>query len=342
MAGKNAKSIIQFVILLGIGILLIWLSVSSITPEQKQEIIVAFQTANYFWIVVAMIVAVLSHFLRAYRWNYLLKPVGYKINLLNATCHVLIGYFANYGIPRMGEVSRCTLAARYDKVPFEVAFGTVITERIIDFILFLLIFVLTLLLQFNELIGLANKLIFDPMREKLAGVTQSPVKLVVLIVVVASIVAIFFILRKKFSSLLRGKLGGIIKGMGEGIGSVRKMENPIKFIVLSLMIWICYFYALYFCFFALPGTSHLGQKECLTLLLFGTFGVIFSPGGLGAYPAIVGGILMVTYNIDKVSAFALPWLSWTSQFVLIVVLGTICLIVLPLYNRKRNVVSSTT
>src|ERR1044072_2457274 len=131
MASKNAKSIIQFIILLGIGILLIWLSLSSITPDQKKEIIVAFQTADYFWVFVAMVVAFLSHFLRAYRWNYLLKPVGHKIDLLNASCHVFVGYFANYGIPRMGEVSRCTLAARNDKVPFEVAFGTVITERII-------------------------------------------------------------------------------------------------------------------------------------------------------------------------------------------------------------------
>ncbi|MGZ3919592.1 MAG: hypothetical protein ACXVC7_04840, partial [Bacteroidia bacterium] len=100
-----------------------------------------------------------------------------------------------------------------------------------------------------------------------------------------------------------------------------------------------YFYSLYACFFALNGTSHLGQKECLTLLLFGTFGVIFSPGGLGAYPYIISSILIATYGLDKVPAIALPWLVWTSQFVLIVVLGIISLIVLPLYNRNKNVVS---
>lgn len=177
MAGKNTKSIIQFVVLLGIGILLIWLSLSGITPAQKTEIVFSFQTANYFWVITATIVSLFSHFLRAYRWNYLLKPVGYKTNLLNATCHVLVGYFANYGIPRMGEVTRCTLAAKYDKVPFEVGFGTVITERIIDFILFLVIFVLTLILQFSELIGLANKLIFDPFASKMQGIGQSPLKL---------------------------------------------------------------------------------------------------------------------------------------------------------------------
>jgi uncharacterized protein (TIRG00374 family) len=338
MASKQTKSFIQFIVLLGIGILLIWLSLKQVAP-QKDKIVDAFKNADYFWIVVSMSIAFLSHFLRAYRWNYLLEPVGHKVKLLNANCHVLVGYFANYGIPRMGEVSRCTLAARYDKVPFEIGFGTVITERIIDFILFLVIFVLTLAFQFNELIGLANQLIFDKLREKLSGISGQPLKLIFLIAAVMVVVIGFFVLRKKFAGLLKGKLGGIIKGMGEGIGSVRKMKNPFQFVLLSLMIWACYFYSLYFCFFALDGTKHLGQDECLTLLLFGTFGVIFSPGGLGAYPAIVGGILLYTFHVDLVSSFALPWLSWTSQFILVVVLGIISLILLPLFNRQKNVVS---
>jgi uncharacterized protein (TIRG00374 family) len=271
----------------------------------------------------------------------LLEPLGHKVNLVNSTCHVLVGYFANYGIPRMGEITRCSLAARYDKVPFEVAFGTVITERIIDFLLFLVIFVLTLAFQFTELIGLANELIFDKLRDKFSELSQSPFKMLLLAGILLVMVAVFFLIRKKVSSLLKGKLGGLIKGMGEGIGSIRKMKNPFQFIILSVLIWACYFYALYVCFFALPGTSQLGQKECLTLMLFGTFGVIFSPGGLGAYPAIVGGILHYTFNIDKISSFALPWLSWTSQFILVVILGIIALIFLPLYNRKKNVVSQT-
>ena len=153
------------------------------------------------------------------------------------------------------------------------------------------------------------------------------------------VVLAFYLLKKKFAAVLKGKFGGIIKGMGEGIGSIRNMKDPFGFIFLSLFIWTCYFYSLYVCFFALSGTAHLGQRECLTLFLFGTFGVIFSPGGLGAYPAIVGGILLYTYQINKADAFALPWLSWASQFILIVVTGILSLIILPLYNRNKNVVS---
>ena len=339
MAGKNTRSIIQFLVLLSIGILLIWLSLKQVAPE-KDKIYQAFESANYYWIGLGMVIAFMSHFLRAYRWNDLLKPLGYKVGLANATCHVLVGYFANYGIPRMGEVTRCTLAARYDKVPFEVGFGTVITERIVDFIVFLFIFLLTLAFQFKELIGLANELIFDKLGEILTGITAQPSKLSILIAVVLLFGFLFFKLRMKLSSILKGKLGNLLKGMGQGIGSIRKMEKPVRFVFLSLLIWACYFYALYVCLFALPGTAHLGQSECLTLLLFGTFGVIFSPGGLGAYPAIVGGILLYTFHVDTASSFALPWLSWTSQFVLVVALGIISLIFLPLYNRNNNVVSS--
>jgi glycosyltransferase 2 family protein len=338
MANKNVKSILQFVVLLSIGILLVWLSLRQVAPV-KNQIIDAFKNANYFWIIVSLIISLFSHFLRAYRWNFLLEPLGYKTNTFNATCHVMIGYLANYGIPRMGEISRCTLATKYDKVPFEVAFGTVITERIVDFILFIFIFLLTLALQFNELIGLANQYVFDGLREKLSGLTQQPIKLMILLAIVITITLLFFVLRKKIISLLKGKLGVIIKGMLQGVGSIRKMDNPLKFIFYSLLIWACYFYSLYLAFFSLIGTSHLGQKECLTLLLFGTFGVIFSPGGLGAYPFILGGILLNTFHVDQVTAFAFPWLAWTSQFVLILVFGLLSLIVLPIYNRKKNGVS---
>ncbi len=132
----------------------------------------------------------------------------------------------------------------------------------------------------------------------------------------------------------------MIKGFGKGLGSVKDMEHKFQFIILSLAIWASYFYSLYVCFFAFEGTSQLGQSECLVLLLFGTFGVVFSPGGLGAYPAIITALLMY-YGIEQIAAFSFPWMAWTSQFILIVVLGLLSLILLPIINKtKSDVVSS--
>lgn len=337
MQGNKTKSVIQFVVLLSVGILLIWLSLKQVAPE-KENILKAFSEADYFWVFVSLIISFFSHFLRAFRWNYLLEPLGYRTNLLNANCHVMIGYFANYGIPRMGEITRCTLAAKYDNVPFEVALGTVITERIVDFFVFLLIFIITLFIQFSDLIGLANELIFDKLSQSFSGLAHSPTKLMIVGGVLIGTIVFFIVFRKKIGGLLKGKFGKVIKGMLDGLSSIRKTKNPIQFILLSLLIWASYFYSLYACFFAIEGTSHLGQKECLTLLLFGTLGVIFAPGGLGAYPFILFTILSGTYNVSQAPAFALPWLSWTSQFVLILFLGILSLVILPIYNKNKHVV----
>ncbi len=336
----RTKSIIQFIVLLSVGILLTWLSLRSVWTE-REKIADSFKTANYFWVIISMIISLFSHFLRAYRWNYLLKPAGYSVKPANAVGAVLVGYFANYGLPRMGEITRCTLVTKYDKVPFEVALGTVITERIIDLLLLLVIFVLTLFAQFSQLSDLASKYIFNPLMSKLSGMAQHPAQLIILIVLCLGVVVGLFLVRKKISQALTGKFGTIIKGFGKGLGSVKDIDKKFQFIVLSLAIWAAYFYSLYACFFAFSGTSGLGQSECLVLLLFGTFGVVFSPGGLGAYPAIITALLLFTYHVEKISAVAFPWMAWTSQFILIVVLGILSLILLPVINKnnKEDVVS---
>ena len=335
---KNTKSIIQFLVLLSVGILLAWLSIKSVWAE-KDKIIESFQTANYVWVFIAILISLLSHYLRAFRWNYLLKPLGHQVKPFNALGAVLVGYFANYGIPRMGEITRCTLVTKYDKVPFEIALGTVITERIVDTLLLLVIFVLTLFAQFSQLTSLSSQYLINPLMSKLHGVSEHPLKLVVLISVIVLLSVFLFLIRKKISNLLNSKLGSIIKGFGKGLSSIKDIDKKFQFIALSIAIWLCYFYSLYVCFFAFTGTSHLGHSECLVLMLFGTFGVIFSPGGLGAYPAIVTSLLLF-YGIDKIPAFAFPWMAWTSQFVLIVVLGVLSLILLPLLNKeKKDVVS---
>jgi uncharacterized protein (TIRG00374 family) len=335
---KSTKSIIQFIALLGVGILLVWLSFRSVWTE-KEKILDSFKSANYFWVVVSVLISLLSHFLRAFRWNYLLKPAGYAVKPTNAVGAVLVGYFANYGLPRMGEITRCTLVTKYDDVPFEVALGTVITERIVDMLLLIVIFFLTLFAQFSQLKELTVEYLYNPLMSKLSGILAHPTKFIILVsIFVVGLIGLILI-RKKISGLLKGKFGNIIKGFAKGLSSVKDIDKKFQFIALSLAIWASYFYSLYFCFFAFEGTSHLGHSECLAILLFGTLGVVFSPGGLGAYPAIVTALLTY-YGIEQISAFSFPWMAWTSQFILIVVLGLLSLILLPIINKSKTDVVS--
>lgn len=333
----KTKSIIQFVVLLGVGILLVWLAFSQVA-EKKDEIVNAFTNANYFWVTVSVLIGFISHFLRAYRWNFLLEPLGHKTSLLNANAAVFIGYFANYGLPRMGEISRCTIADRYDKVPFQVGFGTVVTERIIDTFLLLIIFLLTLVFQFTELAGLMEKYIFSGVRTKSHALADRPIIAITLVIFIVGSAIALYILRKKILGKLKGKFGSVVKGFLEGLSSVRKLRNLGAFVGLSFLIWTAYFYSLYFCLKALPETAVINQTQCLTLMLFGTLGIVFTPGGLGAYHLIIAEILMF-YSVEQVPAVAFPWLVWTSQFILIAVLGLISMAALPIINKKNHVVS---
>jgi glycosyltransferase 2 family protein len=331
---SKTRSVIQFILLLGLGILLVWLAVSQVASK-KEEIISAFANANYIWVFLSALIVVFSHFVRAYRWNYLLEPLGYKSTFMNSSSAVIIGYFANYGLPRMGELSRCTIVDRYNKIPFQVAFGTVVTERIIDFFVLVLIFVLTLVFQFSELIGLSNQYIFHPLKDKLYAVYQKPVFAIILAIAALGFCMTILIFRKKIAEKFKGKFGNFIKGFWEGLSSARKMKNFPTFIILTLLIWAMYFYSFYVCLYALPETMMVNHKQCLTLMLFGTLGVAFTPGGLGAYHLIIANILMF-YGVEQVASVAMPWLVWTAQFVFVLVLGTLALILLPIVNKKKD------
>lgn len=232
---KSTKSIIQFTVLLGVGILLAWLSIKSVWGE-RDKIADSFATANYFWVGVSIAIAFLSHYLRAFRWNYLLKPLGYSVKPANALGAVLVGYFANYGLPRMGELTRCTLVAKYDDVPFEVALGTVITERIVDMLLLVAIFVLTLFAQFSQLKTLAVEYIVDPLMGKLSGISAQPVKFIILISLAIIAFIGFMLIRKRLAKALTGKFGNIIKGFGNGLSSVKDIDKKFQFIALSIAI----------------------------------------------------------------------------------------------------------
>lgn len=331
----KGKSIIQTLVLSALGVVFVWFAYGQI-EKNKTEIASAFANANYFWVFVCALIAFLSHVVRAYRWKYLLEPLGYKISFFNAFAAVYIGYFGNYApVLRLGEVYRATIVDRYEKIPFQTGFGTIITERLVDTLLLFVIFGLTLLFQFSELIGLSNKYIFDPLGEKYGDMSTS--KIVMLCIIAAGVIIAFMAFRKKIAAKLQGKLGNFIKGFMDGLLSIRKMKNFWAFAFFSVLIWAMYFYSTLVCLNALPETKVIGHKECLTIMLFGTLGVVFSPGGLGAYHLIVAGILTF-YGIAEAPAIAIPWLVWTASFVMISFFGLLSIILLPIVNKNRNVV----
>ncbi|MEI6059842.1 MAG: lysylphosphatidylglycerol synthase transmembrane domain-containing protein [Bacteroidota bacterium] len=332
------RNITRFTIFLGIGIFFIWLFLHNLSPEQKLEILHSMGNANYFWIILAIPLGILSHFVRAIRWKMLIETMGYKPRTSNIFFAVIIGYLANLALPRLGEVSRCTVLTKYEEVPFNKSFGTVITERALDFIVFVLLFFVNLAFQAQRLSGYIDEKIYKPLQAKLHLSYNLSGSLTILALAFTVFIAVIFLVFRKriLANKLYIKIKEMVLGFIEGMKSLLKVKRLWLFALYTLSIWTLYLLMAYMVFFSIPGSSGLGLDAGLAVLVFGSVGMMIVQGGIGIYPAIVAETL-VLYGVASAQGYALGWLIWTSQNVTIALGGIISLILLPLLNNRKNV-----
>jgi uncharacterized protein (TIRG00374 family) len=336
MPRKNrVTTFIKFMIFLGLGIFIAWLSLRGLTPEERSQIIHSFRTANYNWVILTISMGILSHVLRSLRWMLFFEPMGYHPSFKNTFYAVMVGYFANMAFPRLGEVTRCGVLSRYEKIPFNKSFGTVITERTIDMILFVLLFFLMVATQAGTIGHYMNTNIYPKFAEKI----QNPIFSKVVIISAAALflifVALVYLLRKKIAaSHLFIKIKKLVIGFWEGLKSLALIRRPGLFVFYSLAIWTLYFLMIYVCFFCFPETGLLTPGAGLSCLVLGSVGIMVTPGGIGLYPAIIQETLLL-YGITRTTGLALGWISWTAQTTMILVIGGVSLILLS-FNKQTN------
>lgn len=329
---KNSflKKILHLLVALIIGFGIIWLSVRKLSPQDKVEIKSAFAQANYWWILLSLMVAFISNISRSIRWKQLLKPIGYRPKFINVMLSVLVAYFANLGLPRLGEVVRCGLLRTHEKIPVEQSLGTVVTERVLDLIVFASIFIINFFVQFNLIHDYIEREIFCHFNFNLST------SLYVLGGLFVVFVVLLIVFRKRLSKLtVYQKVKHIIEGFWTGIKSITKVDKPLIFIFHSLFIWLCYWLMAYLVFQALPITQSLGIPASMTAFTVGSIGMIVVQGGLGIYPLLVAGAL-VAYNISYPMGYAMGWLIWSGQTLGIIIAGIIALTLIPMLNKKTS------
>ncbi|MEI7661311.1 MAG: lysylphosphatidylglycerol synthase transmembrane domain-containing protein [Bacteroidota bacterium] len=340
MPRKNrAATFIKFTLFLGLGLFIIWLSLRGLTPDERTQIIHSFRTANYNWVILTITMGILSHVLRALRWMLFFEPMGYKPSFKNTFFAVMVGYFANMAFPRLGEVTRCGVLSRYEKIPFNKSFGTVITERTIDMIIFILLFFLMVATQAGTIGHYLNTNIYPKVAVFFAEKFQNPIFNKVFLLSVALLVLLFFsamyLMRKKIArSRWFQKIMRLVLGFWEGLKSLSQIRKPGLFVFYSLAIWALYFFMIYVCFFCFPETSGLSPGAGLSSLVLGSVGIMITPGGIGLYPAIIQETLLL-YGITRTTGLALGWISWTAQTTMILMVGGISLILLS-FNKENN------
>jgi glycosyltransferase 2 family protein len=332
---SNLLTLVKFVIFLGLGILIIWLSVRNLTIIERDEIIHSFRIANYNWVFLAVFLGIISHILRSLRWMLLLEPMGYKPSFKNTFYAVMVGYFANMAFPRLGEVTRCGVLAKYEKIPFNKSFGTVITERALDMIIFFLLFLLMIFTQIGTLHDYLDKHVYPGLQGKFIHPFSNPVIVGSIAGFIVFVVLLFLLLRKKIvNSKTWHKVISLLLGFWEGFKSLSQIRKPVLFVFYSLAIWFLYFLMVYVCFFCFTSTSSLSPGAGLSSLVLGSIGIMITPGGIGLYPAIVQETLLL-YGLTRTTGLALGWIAWTAQTAMILLVGSLSLILLT-FNKNPD------
>lgn len=333
---KSLLTAAKLVFFLSLGIFFIWIFMRNLTPDEKREIYDTFIQANYWWIMLSLVIALLSHYSRTIRWMILLKAMGYKPRVKITFFAVMIGYFANLALPRLGEVTRCGILARYNKIPMQKSIGSVVTERGLDLISLGLAFLIAFFVHLDKLNQFKKLTIYKRAVERYDQIENPGYIYIFSGLLIAGFIYFLYRLRHKIShTKFYQKLVEIINGFFEGMKSLLKIKNPFWFIFHSVFIWLMYLLMVWVVFFSLPETSHFGLDVALAVLVFGSLGIVIVQGGIGIYPWIVAEILAL-FSISLTKGYAMGWLLWTGQTLMIIAAGILSMMILPLIKSKSN------
>ncbi|WP_353084553.1 lysylphosphatidylglycerol synthase transmembrane domain-containing protein [Flavobacterium sp.] len=311
---------LSIVIPILLGILIIIYQYNKFTDAQIEEIVGYFKNANYYFVILSVMVGFMGNTLRAYRWKYMLDHLGYKSTFANNFMAVNIGYLLNLTVPKSGEISRAVIVKKYNNIPFDKGFGTIVAERIIDIFFLLFFMLLAVLLQYN----IVKAFILD----------KIPVQLLTVLFIAGMASLITLILVYKYSKIkmilvLKEK----ISGLKEGLLSVVHMKKKGAYFFQTILIWMSYVLTYVIATMVIPETSTLTIGAIMTSFVVGSIAIAFTNSGFGAYPFLTSKILLF-YAIAEPAGTAFGWIIWTSQMLMIIFLGVLSFIMLPIVNRK--------
>ena len=318
MKNKLIK-ILKIFLPIAIGVYLTWYFVSNSTLTEKEYFLQSLSEVNYGWILVALIIAFFAHLSRAYRWKYLLETLDLKPKLSLMYHSVMIGYIINLTIPRSGELARAAYFSRYQKTKSDQIFGTIVIERVIDLVMFALVFFIAFLFQadqdkFNELRQISNG-------------SSNPYLIPSLLIFGIIFLGVLAGIKK-----VRLKVLNFLKGIILGATAILRLKNKIGFLIHTFFIWACYITMLWISAMALPDIENITINAVFASFVAGAIAIGATPGGIGLYPIMVASVLTELYGYDGQVAKSFGMLMWSSQTIFMILLGIISLIAI----KKEN------
>ncbi len=304
--------------MLGVFLMYYWLG--NMTASERAEMWSKITSANPLWITISLIMSVLAHISRAYRWKFMLAPMGYKPKLKNTFIAVMTAYFANTFVLRSGEVLRGVSIQKSEGVPFDKAFGSVISERIADLIMLLLIMTTAIALQSNEVLTYFEQ-----------EANPVPTIIFLIVAITGGIVGLRILKRSSNPFIVNIRNFGV--NLMEGVQSILKMDNNLAFIGHTLFIWAMYIGMFWVVTFTVPELSDAPLGVILTAFIIGAFAMSATNAGMGLYPLAMGAIFAF-FGYQKVDGDTFGSIIWGTQTIFNVILGGICALTL-VFNKKQ-------
>jgi uncharacterized membrane protein YbhN (UPF0104 family) len=330
---KHLLTVLKYTLLLSISGALMWYAVRG---QDLSRIGHYIRTANYFWLSLSLILSALGYFSRAYRWQMQLEASQNPAPFWKVYHAMMVGYLANLVLPRAGEVIRCSVLRRSSGVPVQVALGTVVTERVIDVIVLLLLLGSTLLLDFKTFWGFFNDKLLGGQADSIArNPTPLIIAAIIALVLLAGVVyALFRNLEKLRQNAFFNKGVLFMKGLLAGVFSVLKLKNKGAFLFHTFFTWLVYYLLDYLAFFCFPETYGLDVRAGLAVLTFGAFGMAAPvAGGIGPFHVMVQGILLV-YGVSKEAGIAYALVVHGAQTLLVVLMGGISFVAVAASEKR--------
>lgn len=334
---KKLLNVLKYILGLGFGIFLLYLALRKVEFSQLKENLLG---AKYYWVLIALLFAVGSHFFRSLRWRMLLESAGAEARISTSYAAVMVNYLVNQAIPRGGEIARCTMIYRSDDVPVSTSLGTVVTERVIDLICLLLLILYSFLIEFEKISGFFGQAAQN-LADKFGGSTGMLLGILAGIGILG--IVVLWLLRNRIKALpFYQKVYDFVIKLIEGAKSVFKLKNPWLFLFHTLLIWIGYAVMTYLPFLALEESAGLSFNFAIIVLTAGGLGMAFpSPGGVGSYHVIVT-LIFVAFLGETMGEAAANELGSSiaiiihlSQLIMMIVVGFIAYAYLVLVSPKK-------
>jgi hypothetical protein len=325
--GKKLNQWIRILLSLGLGILIIWLTVRKLTDDDRSKMLAAWQRADYLVLLLAPAIGILSNFFRSERWRMLLEPMGKTPSMGNTFHSVSVMYAANLLFPRLGEVTRCTLLWRVEGIPVERSIGTMVTERLLDVLSIAVVGGLLFVVEHDRMGGLFSQTF--GLKESSDALWLFPMGGIVLALLGYSLLRAFRHLP------MVARIISFLRGMKDGLLSIRKVPNKGLLLLHTLLIWVCYWLMIQTSFYALPETAGLSMAAGWSCMFFGGIAMAATQGGVGAYPLALREMLLL-FAVSAPVGYALGWMVWSVQTLTVLIGGGISLIWLNISSAKSS------